>query len=324
MKLPPSRLPPVATLRAGRAARRWRASRRGFTLLEFIVALLMFGIAMSALFPLVVMYSRVLESLEQRPNQLSFHRSAGVDGRDYRVAHPLEWYQVPTGPGAPNAGEWVHRWYLVPSSDSAARTADAWARKLGASASIKYFSPTGTLEEPLAEPTQANIIAWDAVGGTTAYYVETPQDGWSDEAPAAAWNGNQRRQPPGLAATAAWLFTVPDDGWYRIEATGLVAGSPPAGCNYTISSGAPATEVTVPMPAGQTFGASAIWSPLAIKHFSSGPVTVRLNAAATESALADGMRLVRCSVQITSWTPPLAAGTATVSVEIKPAIRQAP
>jgi prepilin-type N-terminal cleavage/methylation domain-containing protein len=124
--------------------------RRAFTLLEFVVALLLFGIAMSGLFPLVVMYSRALESLEQRPSQMSFHRNASVDGNAYRVGHPLEWYQVPANPALPNSGEWVHRWYLVPFSDSAATTSNAWARKLGASASIKYKSPTSTLEEPLA------------------------------------------------------------------------------------------------------------------------------------------------------------------------------
>ena len=109
--------------------------RRGFTLLEFVVALLLFGFAMSGLFPLVVMYSRALESLEQRPSQLSTHRNASVDGNAYRLANPAEWYQVGTAPytrtaSQPNAGDWVHKWYFVPSSDTASQGSDVWARKL--------------------------------------------------------------------------------------------------------------------------------------------------------------------------------------------------
>jgi prepilin-type N-terminal cleavage/methylation domain-containing protein len=43
-----------------------RTPRRGFSLLEFQVALVVFGIALAGLFPLVVMHSRGLESLEKK------------------------------------------------------------------------------------------------------------------------------------------------------------------------------------------------------------------------------------------------------------------
>jgi prepilin-type N-terminal cleavage/methylation domain-containing protein len=43
-----------------------RAARRGFSLLEFEVALVVLGIALTGLFPLTIMYSRGLEKLERR------------------------------------------------------------------------------------------------------------------------------------------------------------------------------------------------------------------------------------------------------------------
>lgn len=46
--------------------RRACTPRRGFTLLEFEVAMVVFGIALVGLFPLTVMHSRVLRSLEKR------------------------------------------------------------------------------------------------------------------------------------------------------------------------------------------------------------------------------------------------------------------
>jgi hypothetical protein len=288
--------------------------------LEFVVALLLFGIAMSGLFPLVVMYSRVLELLEQRPNQLSAHRNADVDGKAYRVEHPAEWYQVPATPAVPNSGEWVHKWYLVPSSDSASPVSVAWARKLGASASIKFAAPTNRTEEPLAEPAKWDDELDAVGGGTNPNYTEAPGSDWSDESSADAWNGSQRRQPPGEAANATWTFAVPDDGWYRIEATGLVSGTPSAGCSYTLSYGDPPADVAVPLPATETFGASSTWSVLTTKYLGSGQLTVRLNAGASDSAIADGMRIVRCSVQIKTLTPPTTE-TATASVEITPAVR---
>lgn len=62
--------------------------RRGFSLLEFMVAMLLFGLTITGLFPLVVMYSRTVQSLEQRPNAL-----------------------------ARRAGGWVHQSYFVPATN---------------------------------------------------------------------------------------------------------------------------------------------------------------------------------------------------------------
>lgn len=320
MKPQSNRLPPVASPKADCTGCRRRAARRGFTLLEFVVALLLFGVAISGLFPLVVMYSRVLESLEQRPNQLSLHRNADVDGNKYRVERFLEWYQVPATPAVPNSGEWVHKWYLVPFSDSASRMSDAWTRKLGAGASIKYNSPTSALEETLTEPTTVDITAWDAMAGD--HYSDSLDPAWTDDDPAAtgAYGGNQRHPAAGKAATATWTFTDVVAGWYRVEATGLVSWETtlPAG-TYKLSYGTTVGEDVTP-PTHLKFETSSVWWPLTTKYFNAGTVTVQLTTDTSGAAIADGMRIVRCSVQIKSLTPPTAE-TATASVEIKPAVR---
>ena len=120
--------------------------------------------------------------------------------------------------------------------------------------------------------------------------------------------------PPGRSPIVA-------AGWYRVEATGLVSPGPlPAGCNYKLSSDSGVTW-SDPTPATNlTFGTSSTWQPLATKYFSAGTVTVRLTTDTSGSAIADGMRIVRCSVQIKSLTPPTTE-TAAASVEIKPAVR---
>ena len=158
---------------------------------------------------------------------MSGHRSAGVDDNAYRLANPTEWYQ---GAGAlhrsesqPNAGDWVHKWYLVPCSDTASRGSDAWSRKLGAGASIKYMPPTSTVEEPVAVPTTADTTVWDA--GAAGHYEDSPDGHWIDDDPMpGAYGSNQRRIRVGKLGTATWTFTDVAAGWYRVEVTGLVPG----------------------------------------------------------------------------------------------------
>jgi len=278
---------------------------------------------MSGLFPLVVMYSRVLELLEQRPKQLALDRLA------YREANPTEWYQVPATPAAPNSGEWVHKWYLVPFSDSdiAAKASDAWARKLGASASIKHKSPTGTSEVLLAEPTKptdTELAGLDA--GVATYYKELPEPSDPDHpwipVDGVYYNAQAHQSPPGATSTptATWTFTGVTAGWYRIEATGLVSPGPlPMDCFYKFSSDSGATWSDSITP-NLTFGQSARWELLAIRYFSSSDVMIQLTTGTNSNAIADGMRIVRCSVQIKSLTLPTAE-TGTATVEIKPALR---
>jgi prepilin-type N-terminal cleavage/methylation domain-containing protein len=306
--------------------------RRGFTLLEFTVALLLFGVAMSGLFPLVIMYSKVLESLEQRPEKLALHRNVGVDDNTYREGHLGEWYRVGTAPytrteTVPNAGDWVHKWYLVPPSDSASSASNTWARKLGASASIKYISPTAAPPDLVDVPTAAtatNPAGVDA--GVATYYVESPDSGsgtpWTVVPGTYYLDSFAHQSPTGAPGTATWTVTVAAAGWYQVQATGLVSpGSLPPNCSYAISTDS-GLNWTNPIMPNLSFGQSATWQPLAFNYFNAGTVTIRLTTAANSGAIADGMRLVRCYPNITSFTLPITE-TATATVHIKPAMRLA-
>jgi len=355
MKLQSNRLPPVTTpnvggtLRvpaphmecAGYIVRGRRTARCGFTLLEFVVALLLFGIAMSGLFPLVVMYSRVLELLEQRPTKLSFHRTNDAtygDNNEYRITNfTTKWYKVGTAPNTtpntePNFGEWVHKWYLVPSSDGASQASNAWARKLGASASVRFAVPTNRTEEPLAEPTKADITVVD--DGAAAYVAGD----WVLDA-SGGFQGNRHRHahsaapPPTSDEKATWTFPQVASGWYQVQATWTPLGDQATDVSYTLYDNGTSLAATFPVASQNQQVAptlndgGVLWQPLKIAYFPSGFVSVTLSAvSATNSTAyvnADGMRLVRCSVQITSLTPPTTE-TATASVEIRPAVRSPP
>ena len=284
---------------------------------EFIVAMVLFGLALAGLFPMIVMQSRVIESLEQRPEKLSLHRDNSQDSHVYREAHPTEWYKVTTS-GEPDFGEWVHRWYLVPFSDAASTGSAAWARKLGAGASLRYAQPVAVQHISLDEPTNAEIVENDAAGGgANPNYAESTSPDWTDQVDANALNGSQRRPPTDAAGTAAWTFTVANAGWYQIQATGLVAGSAPPGCSYTLIYAG--IEVPIAIPSTLQFGANQEPSLLATKYLPAGSVTLQLTADATNVAIADGVRIVRCSLQIQSVTSD-AGNNPTAIVEIKPAI----
>lgn len=352
-----ARLEERLLLRSGGAAVTGRTRRRGFSLLEFLVAMLLFGVTIGGLFPLIAMYSRMLGSLEQRPDEVSRPlRSSNA----YRVAKSdpqvpafdAEWYQVSTQSTAPNAGEWVRKRFLVPFSDSDSNqtvdaqlsAADAWARRLGASASVRYNRPADRAAPPdrcnspenLPEPTKAtdaNPAGVDAADTTTTDYSESPPP--TCEAPLVPWTtvtgayggNNAARQSPVNATntpTATWTLNIPsgEAGWYQVQATGLVPGTMPAACFYKLSTDA-GVNWSDPITPSLTFGQSSTWQPLVTKYFDDGTVTVQLTTDTLGSAIADRVRLVRCSVQITSWPKPTAT-TATATVDIKPAVRIPP
>jgi hypothetical protein len=159
----------------------------------------------------------------------------------------------------------------------------------------------------------------DAAGvGINPNYVESSSPAWTEETDANSLNTSHHLAPQGAAGTAAWTFTVAAEGWYQVQATGLVTGTPPAGCSYTLIYGT--NSVSIALPPTLQFGASHDWSVLATQYLPAGAVTIRLNADATHVAIADGMRMVRCSLQISSLVSD-ASGHPTATVEIKPAIQ---
>lgn len=164
-------------------------SRRGFTLLELTVALVVLGIAIAGLFPLMVVYSRALESLELRYTE---------EGNAQANWFCPVFTPNMTGTAIPREDYGV--WYLVPSTDP-------WARKLGAMT---------TLSKDLPDPPDATMID-DGDGG----YAETGTN-WMGEQNTDAFAEYHRRHasatPPPIDY-GVWTFTIANSGYYQILAT---------------------------------------------------------------------------------------------------------
>jgi prepilin-type N-terminal cleavage/methylation domain-containing protein len=333
MKLQSSRLPAVpahpplvrlpACWMSPRPRPPRRTRRRGFTLLEFIVAMLLFAVAMSGMFPLVIMYSRMVQALEQRWNPVmgdwyllshpgASARFESLAGRRWDNANSNEWYAVPAPTRSdPGATEWVHRWYLEPSQDP-------WARKLGQSAAI---TSTDDGWPPAGQPQSLAPVTIHAGDPSPAYQETGDWDAQHQHAAAAG----------GSADAATWTFSVPAAGWYRVQATWTESAALAGDAGYTIVYDGPASPASATanqqaapdLPPAAPADEGKPWHTLATAYFSrSGTsVSVSLQASASGPVVADGMRIVPCSVQVpllkwTSGSP--AVEEVTASVEIKP------
>lgn len=234
-------------------SRHRNVGRCGFSLLEFEVALLVLGIALTGLFPLVVMHSRGLEFLERR---------CAVQGE----------------------------WYLAPAKD-------AWARKLGAAASLTKADPG-----PLPTPPEWLVDDGDAGHSDTG-------SAWVCELNPQAFQGDHRRcsippakkghgktnPPPSSTDIATWTFTNVTPGWYYVQATWLGSSDQTTGALYAIHDGSSlldeATMSQQIAPAGPIYEGRP-WQILATEYFKSGTVQVQLSGQAAGYLVADGMRLV--------------------------------
>ena len=240
------------------------AVRSGFSLLEFQVALVLFGVALAGLGPLVVMQSRQLQRLEARFDDQTTY-------------------------------------YLVPSTD-------AWARKLGAAASI------GT-EDPGSCPPPVTLIddgdpGYSNTGGNW--------DQWSSGDP---FQGDYRENEPGAGSDkASWEFAGLEAGWYEVLVTwggdGWATDAP-----YTVLDGETAlATVRVNQknnPSGAVFeGAS--WESLGVFSIASGALRVDLSDDADEWVVADAVRIVpvRNEVQVLSLEKSLSSEDVTAQVSV--------
>jgi prepilin-type N-terminal cleavage/methylation domain-containing protein len=266
-----------------------RACWRGFTMLELTVAMLILGIAISGIFPLVVSYSRVLESLEKRPNWLCFNPTANTE-LAYREGHPDQWYHVPDSPPQSNSGEWVHRWYLVPYSNP-------WERKLGAAAVVKDTDPGPKPVPPV--PTPPGLVADDEDPG----YSDVGGD-WITDTGVGFQNDRRRHAhvvglpAPDNSEMAVWTFTNVPAGWYRVQATWTAASDQVTDASYTLYDGA---TLLADFPVGAvnqqaTPNGADGWQTLQTAYFEQGTVSVKLSALSALTpnnyVSADGMRLV--------------------------------
>ena len=181
-------------------------------MLEIMVAMTLFGIALTGLFPLLATYSRQVQRLEKCSPQCGRWKQNSDKTWEFQSADPT--YVTSELPNHDdNRHSYPERWNLVPADDP-------WMWKLGAAASLvpddttttdtAYFRPF-----PYTLPTAQTVDADDDDDSNDAPYKED-ETGWIP-GPAAGDLGDSRRHPSGTPSWAAtWTFTNVQPGWYRV------------------------------------------------------------------------------------------------------------
>jgi prepilin-type N-terminal cleavage/methylation domain-containing protein len=279
------------------------AARRAFTFTEFLVALIVFGVALSGLLPLVAILSRELQPW--RPSTASAYKcsSPARDGN---------------GTGADLAYE-RHTWYLTPSSD-------AWMRKLGASAQLTAGTATTTALTSMQPPVvflndsdpSGTYVNDDTNGAGTFTYIGA---GWlTGGSFGYKSNYHYHEAPtdsndPALTDTARWTLTIPADGWYSIQATWpLGTGRTLTAASFQVSAtghgsiSVPVVQNTPGNGIADTVAVGVTWWPLTtpkLLHLAQGDtVVVTLNVplatVPNTFVIADAVRIVQNEVSVVS------------------------
>jgi hypothetical protein len=273
--------------------------------LEFVVAMVVFSVALTGLLPLLAILSRELQPL----------RKQGAPG-GYECFTPAR-------DGNTTGGNLVyqqHNWYLTPSPDP-------WVRKLGAGAVAATAPASGV--SPI--PVQSAVVFQYAYqpGGQTA------QDGpgtyasvgnWVYQSTGSGVTSYYYYQAPVAPATttdnATWTLSVTRAGWYSIQASwpvdfcATIAGSTLGTVPYAVTNnGTPVINnagVSSPFSVDQTQdastgisdGVSVWWNVTGPVNLQPGTVVVTLNVPPSTSnscyVLADGIRIVRNDLALVS------------------------
>ncbi len=196
-------------------------------------------------------------------------------------------------------------YYLIPSTS-------AWARKLGAAASIATV-------DPAPSPSVVTLID-DGDPGYSETDVSTLD--WQSEARANAFNLDLRFNNGGnLGDTAHWQFTELQPGWYEVLVTFPGEGNQASNAPYTINDG-PVAKGTVRVnqkqaPSGPVFEGSP-WKSLGAFSIASGTLRVDLSDDADGNIIADAVRIVPTGneVQLTSLEKSLTGEEVTAQVSV--------
>jgi len=248
----------------------------GFTLLEFEVAMVIFGIALCGVLPLATIYAHIfaLRELEQGyPEQsVMWFLDRNV------VGHTNQWYLIPA-------------YYVKDGS----KYMDVWAQKLGTAA---YLSP----EPPTPLPQNLDNPAFNAICDDDDENYSEVGEGWADET--AGYNGSSRaHEAVGEGEEtdyyAEWTFTDLPLGWYQFQATWPDAIGQAEDAQYEIfdddvSKGSVLVQ-EIRGHSSVTYG-GVTWQILGTYHIESGTAKVRLYCSSTETVVADAVRIVPLKV----------------------------
>ena len=248
-------------------------TRPGFTFLEFLVAMVVLGIALTGLFPLMVVCSRGVESLELRYTEQG--------NKNNNWFSPV--YRTDTAGAGVIPREDYGTWYMIPSSDS-------WARKLGA---VATFSRVGSTASPPA------TIADDL---DTTGYVTNPTSDWVDKTDTNAFRGHYQQHDSSSPATdtAMWTFSDVVPGRYVVLATWPQVSDPAAHAKYEVyddnTSKATVNNVdqtTAPGDSSSVYQGRP-WRSLTTQTFTTGTIRVKLssNSNTEKAVVADAVRIV--------------------------------
>ena len=292
-------------------ASRIASARRGYTMVEFTVAMTVLGIALSGLFPLLAILSRDLQPVRKLAADGTASYDCKTPARDGNT----------NGNGIFPPPVYVqHTWYLTSASDAntpSDQNVTAWVRKLGAGATITSgsvssgpasFSPSIVCQNVCEDDDEATIqgTSWTLGSGQgyngDYYYHSVPTD----------------QNDPSLSDFVQWNLVVPANGWYSVQATWPTnTGKNLTTATYTVAGTASGTlsgqAFTVDqsnppngVPDSQFAANNVTWWPLTMPiQLTSGTITVTLgipkNAATPGlSVIADAVRIVQNEVQVNS------------------------
>jgi prepilin-type N-terminal cleavage/methylation domain-containing protein len=282
---------------------RHHALRQAFTMLEFIVAMVVLGIALTGLFPLQVMQSRVIESLEMRYTESG--NQANIDAaRNWNS--PVMRGELASSDTIPR--EDYGNWYLIPADDSL-------ARKLTCSASLsRQPPPTLTTTTSLVDDDDTSSMNY------TEYGV-----GWAAGTATTVYDNDSRKhalQDPATGYYAEWIFTNVPAGRYYVMATWTESADLATNAQYVLYDGEtictpyplPVNQQNTPGDATTTYE-DRPWYKLKSQYFGSGTIKVRLNCNATGAVLADAVRIAPVT-QILSLDKSFNTEEVTIKVKI--------
>jgi prepilin-type N-terminal cleavage/methylation domain-containing protein len=242
-------------------------ARRGFSFLEFLVAMVVLGIALTGLFPLMVICSRGVESLELR------YTTQGNKTGDW--FSPV--FRPDTDSITPRADrENYGTWYLI-------APADPWARKLGGVATFSRTAPTAS---------SASIIVDDGGSG----YAAT--GAWSTQSDTGSFLSDKQRHELQATPTdtALWTFTNVANGRYYVLATWHAAADLASDARFDVYDGDVATTPTT-VSVNQTAAPNSFyagWQILTTRNFTNAnkTINVKLTSNTGAAVVADAVRIV--------------------------------